>query len=69
MQGVRTQPAVLKKGNTWINNNPQQVPENLSNKDILIRYLCQRGEDSIHDMHVVNTDASYYFQRTSEKYL
>ena len=37
--------------------------------DLLIWYLCQRGVDSIHNMWVVNNDASSYPQRSAEKCL
>ena len=37
--------------------------------DLLIRDLWQQGLDSVHDMHVVNTDALSYVQKTPEKCL
>ena len=35
----------------------------------MIRYLWMQGADSIHDMHVVNTDAVSYQFKTLEKCL
>ena len=37
--------------------------------DLLIRYLYTQGTDSIHNMRVVNTDATSYQSKTPEKFL
>ena len=37
--------------------------------DLLIRDLWQQGTDSVHDMHVVNTDALTYLKKAPEKCL
>ena len=34
--------------------------------DLLIRDLWANGTDSVHDMHVVNTDAKSYWERSPE---
>ena len=36
---------------------------------LLIRDLWQQGTDSVHDMHIVNTDALSYVRRSPEKCL
>ena len=51
-------------------NNQSQIMENLDHKgDLLIRDLSQKVTDSIHNMGVVNTDATSYQERLMEKCL
>ena len=38
-------------------------------EDLLIRYLWMQGTDSIHNMRVVNTDATSYQSKSPEKCL
>ena len=65
MQGMRTRPDNQKRGNYFLPNNTLLVPEDSENKgDLLIKDLWKKGNDSIHSMGVVNTDASSYLQRT-----
>ena len=35
--------------------------------ELLILYLCNKREDNIHYMHLVNTDAPYYLQSPPEE--
>ena len=48
----------------------QAAPEVTEQKgDLLIRDLWQQGTDSVHDMHVVNTDSLTYQLKKPEKFL
>ena len=43
-------------------------PEVMEQKvDLLIHDLCQNGTDSVHDMHVVNTDSKSHLAKAPEK--
>ena len=35
----------------------------------MLRDLWKNGTDSVHDMHVVNTDAKSYWEKSPEKFL
>ena len=51
-------------------NNPPVVKEDSSEKvDLLIHYLCHRREDRVHNMIIMNTDASYYLHWSLENFL
>ena len=51
----------------WTGPKPQQLLEAIEYKgDLLIRYFCYNGSDSVHD---VNTDANSYSLKAQEKCL
>ena len=65
----RTKAATAEAGGT-INYIELQTPEVTEQKgDLLIRYLWQQGDDSVHDMCVVNTDALTHRTKDPEKCL
>ena len=37
--------------------------------DLLVRNLWQNGTESVHDMHVMNTDVKSHSAKTQEKFL
>ena len=65
----RTKAAPSRAGGTrkHAEGHPPEVTE--QKDDLLIRYLWQQGTDSVHDMHVVNTDALTHRTKDPEKCL
>ena len=60
------------KAQTAISKHPpsKNKSEAMEQKgDLLIRDLCQNGNNSVHDMRVVNTDAKSHLAKTPEKCL
>ena len=55
------------RDSTTLGNSPPEATEQKG--DLLIRDLWANGTDSVHDMHVVNTDVKSYLERTPEKCL
>ena len=65
----RTKAAPAEAGGTR-KHTEVQPPEVTEQKgDLLIRYLCQQGTDSVNDMSVVNTDALTHRTKDLEKSL
>ena len=66
----RTKPKPAGSNLTNTRDETTAAPEVTEQKaDLLIRDLWQQGTDSVHDMHVVNTDALSYVRKSPEKCL
>ena len=44
--------------------NPEATEQK---RNLLIRDSCQKGTNSVHGMHVVNTATKYYLSKTPER--
>ena len=70
MKGVSTWAYGHQQGNFKETQNTGLFMDNLEKKWLLlIKYLWQKGTESIHSKNEVNTDASSYFQRLPKKCL
>ena len=67
MKSPKENPA-RTKGTTVPDNTPQ-LEATEQKVDLLIRDLWKNGTDSVHDMHVVNTDAKSRLVKTPENCL
>ena len=66
MKRTKAKPA----GPSGITNTEETPPEATEHKgDLLLRELWQNGTDSVQDMHVVNTDAKSYWEKSPKKCL
>ena len=66
----RTKPVPAGSTKTDPTRETPAAPEVTEQKgDLLIRDLWQQGTDSVHDMHVVNTDVLSYLRKALEKCL
>ena len=70
IQDLSTQSSGQIQRRNHMLNNTLLVLEDLKNKgELLIWDICKKGTKNIHDMHIVNTDASYYPERYLKKCL
>ena len=66
MKRPKAKPAGLS-GSTNPGDTPPEATE--QKVDLLIRDLWNNGTDSVHDMHIVNTDAKSYWEKSPERCL